>query len=183
MAKIKRYLILPRTSVSLRNKKLFYLAGPVEGGGNWQKKAIVVLRKKFPDAYFAFNCPFDRMRRLRRFAVRGDEAQYSNETEWQREHMEFAAKHGCLVFWLGPQDKEEDVDFSKVPYGLEASREEAEWAFRLFCNKKLRVVIGTHHSFPGQGRIMENLLVLFGINVPLHGRLQDVLDATIKMAK
>lgn len=183
MAKIKRYLVLPRTSVSLKKQKLFYLAGPTEGGGSWQKKAISVLRKQFPEAYFAFSCPFNQMRRLRRFALKGDEAQYSKEVEWRRAHMEEAAMRGCLVFWLGPQNKEEDVDFSRIPYGWLASREEAEWAFRFFYNNKLRVVIGIHHSFPGHDEIVENLFVLFGAKFLIHNRLQDVLEAAAHRAK
>jgi hypothetical protein len=183
MTRIKRYLVLPRSNVSLKKQKLFYLAGPVEGGGGWQKKAISVLRKNFPEAYFAFNCPFNEMRRLRRFAVKEESEQCSSSAEWRRAHMEEAALRGCLVFWLGPQDKEEDADFSKVPYGLLASREEAEWAFRLFYNNKLRVVIGVHHAFPGHDEIVENLRVLFGAKFPVYTHLPDLLEAAAERAK
>lgn len=183
MARIKRYLVLPKTSVSLKKQRFFYFAGPVEGGGGWQKKAISVLRKNFPEAYFAFNCRFNEMRRLRRFAVKGDEEQYPSNAEWRRAHMEEAAMHGCLVFWLGPQDKEEEADFSKIPYGWLASHEEAEWAFRLFYNNKLRVTIGVHHSFPGHDEIVENLRILFGAKFPIYTHLPDLLVATAERAK
>jgi hypothetical protein len=183
MAKLKRYLILPKSKIPLKKQKLFYLAGPVEGGGGWQKKAISILRKDFPEAYFAFRCPFNEMRRLRRFALKGEEEQYSSEAEWRRDQMEFAAMSGCLMFWLGPQDKEEEADFTKIPYGLIASREEAVWAFRLFYNNKLRVVIGVHHSFPGHDEIVENLLDLFGANFHVYNRLPDLLEAAALRAK
>lgn len=184
MAKIKRYLVLPKTSIFLKKQKLFYLAGPVEGSGAWRKKAISVLRKNFPEAYFAFRCPFGQLHRLCRFALKGDGGKvYASEAEWRRDYMEESALRGCLVFWLGPQDKEEEADFSKIPYGWLASREEVEWAFRLFHNNKLRVVIGIHHSFPGHDEIVENLLNLFGANFPIYTRLPDLLEAAARRAK
>lgn len=181
--RLERYLVLPRTEVSLGKRKFFYLAGPVRGGGNWQKGAIAFLRKLFPEAYFGFPCGFRKIKHFQRSAVKGEQDQLLNDAGWRRAQMGEAALHGCLIFWLGPQDKSEEEDFSKVPYGWRASREEAEWAFRLFYNRKLRIVIGVHHSFPGHDEIVENLRLLFGANFPVYARLPDLLKAAAKMAK
>jgi hypothetical protein len=184
MAKVWRRLVLPRNRVSLKGHRLIFLAGPDLGAGNWRSKAISFLSQKLPRKfYFVFPCHFGRINRFKRRMVKSNLPAFESEAKWKRFYMEMSASSGCLLFWLGPQDKEEDVDFSKEPYGLEVYGEQGEWALRLFRNSSLRVVIGIHHSFPGRDKIVENWKLLLGSDFPIYGRLQDLLEAVAKMAK
>jgi hypothetical protein len=161
-----------------------FLGGPALGGGDWRKKAITFLSKKFKKALFILPCHFSQVKRYQRLAVKGIDPPYSSNVEWKRHYMEISAVAGCLVFWLGPEDKEETSETPlEGPYACEVYGEQAEWAFHLTQNKGLKVVFGIHHSFPGYKVIVENWKELLGPDFPIHGRLQDVLEATAKIAK
>jgi hypothetical protein len=170
-----------------------FLGGPALGGGDWRKKAITFLSKKFDKAYFILPCHFSQAKRYQRLAVKGIDPPYSSDVEWKRHYMEISAMAGCLVFWLGREDKEETSEISlEGPYACEVYGEQAEWAFRLARSEsikgvtsipELKVVFGIHHSFPGYKIIVENWKELLGPDFPIYGRLQDVLEATVKMAK
>src|SRR6266481_552306 len=102
-------LILPNNAVLMGSNPVFFLAGPIRGGGDWQKKAIYLLAKEVPDAYIVCPCRYTPNHELYRFSVppspdeewkKLDLPSFPRQTLWERYYLDRASKHGSIIFWL-----------------------------------------------------------------------------------
>ncbi|MEJ0002288.1 MAG: hypothetical protein WDN09_03940 [bacterium] len=108
MTKIK--LILPSDNVGFdlkEGERLYFLAGPIRGGGGWQFKAIKMLAELDPWCYIA--CPHGHILGLELykypFEVKNHFISFPNQTLWERHYLEQASWHGAVIFWLPCEDK------------------------------------------------------------------------------
>ena len=179
MNKIK--LLLPRTLVNFKEDTdiVFFLAGPIRGGGDWQKDAIKRLNKfaesvpETQNVYVVCPCrytPDTLGRELYDLKERGlsflsyssdQEKLVESQTNWERYHLEIASRLGCVIFWLAKEDAENPRKKEDGPYARDTYGELGEWRTRVYYERKynqqkLHVVIGSHSDFPGGEVVRKN---------------------------
>lgn len=151
----KEGLVCTREMLSL---PLFFLAGPVLGGGDWQAKMARLLEKQFGPCIIVNPCRYTSDHPLYERKLNGLPDHYPNQTLWERHYMEQAAEkwpNGCLIFWLATESQESPRTDGK-PYAMDTRGEIGEWRGRFMHNNRLRVVLGGDEHFPGLRTIERN---------------------------
>lgn len=177
MSTHEKFLLEPKRVIpeSLADRPVFFLAGPIRGGGGWQLEAAEYLWKKFPGAVVcdptwreAFlehtkdGEAYARVYAHRRHSVgKKDETLYPAQAPWESDHMLRAAQKGVLLFWLPKQ--REDRPKSEGVYAQDTRVEVGMWIERLKWMKKfqetygeLRVLFGGEWDMDEHGKETEN---------------------------
>ena len=195
MSRIK--LILPREEnltqpgIEIPNttrENVYFLAGPIQGGGNWQEQAIILLSAMDPNCIII--CPrrykktdklFSEYQHILDQSFPSPEAQrieFKSHTEWGRYYLEKAAFLGSIIFFL----PKEDVLYPRKdgsPYARDTYGELGRWGVRSGQNKKeIMMTVGIAPEFPGREEIRKNLCEDHQANFKIH----DHLNATIHNA-
>lgn len=159
---------------------LFFFAGPVQGGGDWQyecyKKIAERLGEKFCAAIPMRYQPDHPLMKLRLPSS-------GHLLLWGRFYLEEAGarffKPNCIIFYLA----RESVIAPRadgLPYAMDTRGELGEWRGRLMYDSRIRLIIGADPEFPGLDTITRNFekaLRYFTI----HKTLDETVAAAIKL--
>ena len=185
------FLILPKMHPVLeeyRKLPMFFLAGPILGGGDWHMPMSELLMKRLeslimvnPSRYDSSHPHYGYHEHLEtetKYAGRQmPEIHFERQTDWERYYLDQAAdkwQTGCVIFWLAEQ-KEQRPD--GMPYAMDTRGEIGEWRGRMMYDRNLRVVMGAEKNFPGLSQIKRN----FELALP-DFRIYDTMEEVVERA-
>ena len=183
----KEMVWIPKTSIH----PLYFLAGPVLGGDDWQKDAIEMIARKHPGSQIVCPCRWEADHPLYQYRQIGilpekynDEHTHitSSQTLWERYYMRHASLRGCLLFWLPKESTTKPRPIDTGPYGRDSYGEQGEWRYRLSQNPSLGVVLGGDSDFSGLRVIAKNWRDLNGSDFPIYQTLEETVDAAVAKA-
>lgn len=173
---------------------LFFFAGPVRGGGDWQLAMYQALynvsRGAFcaavPMRYRTMEPPHPLIREVVKVAE--STTTFPRQLAWERHYLRLAAEYGpsrpgCLVFWLGL----ESVQYphpGPEPYAMDTRRELGEWSARLelLGRERVRIVIGADPAFHGLDQIKRVFSEAIDGDFPIHASMEDTALAAYRAA-
>lgn len=174
-------LILPTNFIDVQSARVFFLAGPVLGGGDWQHEAIKSLWKSEMGAYIVCPVRYPETHELYKYGLSGSNP-FTRQAEWERYYLELASKQGCILFWLPEESKLDPRPAGNGPYARDTYQELGEWRMRMKF-EKARVVIGMERGFPGASVTSFNFRAVLGDTFDFENSLEDTVQAAIKMAR
>jgi hypothetical protein len=143
---------------------LVFLAGPIQGAGDWQDDAISYLTKQ------ASGCNIASPRR----SYPPVTFDYDVQVDWETHHLRRAAQQGVILFWLATE-KEHDCNRS---YAQTTRFELAEWKAR-HERDGAPLVVGIEEGFSGARYIRRR----FGQDcptIPILSTLEDACRSAIE---
>lgn len=179
-------IILPKThyEANFEYGPLFFLAGPVRGGADWQANCCDEIEKYFDRFHAAVPCQYrDGKSRLLKHKVSGDTTYFDRQLTWERHYLDIASEKGCIIFWLPCEDKSFPRNDEDGPYAMDTRGELGEWRGRMMHNPKLRVVIGAQKDFPGLSQIQRNFNFALGYDFPIYETLEETVAAAVEKVK
>jgi hypothetical protein len=144
-----------------RETPVLFLAGPIQGTGDWQLQARKMLHTRRPDVIVASP---------RRVYLPG-EFDYGKQVDWETYHLRRAAENGALLFWLA---REEEHIPSRA-YAQTSRFELAEWKMR-HEQEGVKLVIGIEKGFSGEKYIRRR----FSQDCPEVAILETLLETCEK---
>ena len=166
---------------------LFFLAGPIRGGGDWQAQMYQVLKRLLPESTGMVACPCrwgrDPEHPLAREFVKGNEERFPHQLDWERYYLERAAfdgEPGCIIFWL-PLESKTNPHPGPEPYAMDTRGELGEWRGRMVLSRP-RVVIGADPAFLGLSQIRRNFSAVTEYEFPIYPTMEETAHAAIKLA-
>lgn len=177
-------IILPKTqtTVSRTYGPIFFLAGPVRGGGDWQTACCHEIGRHTPHFYAAIPSRYAPAHELMKSRWPGIEDHFDRQLTWERYYLDMAAMSGCIIFWLPCEDKRVPRGGDE-PYAMDTRGELGEWRGRLMSNSGLRVVIGAESGFPGLSQIQRNFNFATRTEFPIYPTLAETVGAAVVKAK
>jgi hypothetical protein len=152
----EKFLLEPKRVIpeTLQDRPVFFLAGPIRGGGSWQLEAAEYLWKKFPGAIVVDPTRWEAFLQetkdgeayARVYAHRAhsvgvkDETLYPAQAPWESDHMKLAASKGVLLFWLPRQREDRPKD--QGVYAQDTRVEIGIWIERLRWLEKFEEAYG-----------------------------------------
>lgn len=139
--------------------KLIYLAGPVLGTSNWQKKAV----KSFKRHYYG-KAAEAHIANPRQEVRQPDSASYESADKqflWQKHHLQRAASNGAILLWFARHDNNESntengsLEFGRIlgwkeydhslkfHLGIEPGYEGSDIEYTQLCAKEFNIPIRT----------------------------------------
>ncbi len=180
-------LLLPKTYLPPESidTSIYFLGGPIRGGGDWQQDAARYLWSRKPEAIVVNPSRYAPSHPLYSYRMHGDEKYFPRQKLWERFYLGIAGlpskrEVGCVLFWLPCQSKtnpRRDGD----PYARDTYGEIGEWRMRVEF-EAARVVIGAEAGFPGLDQIKCDFDDALGVDFPIHPTLEATVDAAINMA-
>lgn len=175
-------IILPKTLVEIDPNEgpLFFLAGPIRGGGDWQADCCREIEERLPNSYVAAPCRWGETHPLRKFVVEGTSDAFPRQLNWERHYLELAAKKGCIIFWL-PCESKTDPHPGPEPYAMDTRGELGEWRGRMMGDRSLLIAVGAEPGFYGLSQIQRNFSQSLGYNFPfpIASTLAETVHAAI----
>lgn len=180
-------LLLPKTFVDTRYTKdpVFFLAGPIKGGDDWQANATTLLATQVPDCIIVNPCRYTESHPLYQYrmdAIENDD--FPNQTLWERYFLDLAGRrssNGCILFWL-PCESKTNPRNDGSPYARDTYGELGEWRGRAIGNPYLNFVVGAEKDFPGLKQICTNFEDALGAHFVLHNSLEETVTAAVEKA-
>lgn len=151
------------------NGPLIFLAGPTEGVHDWQSEAI---------GFFQINPNISVASPRRGIEKQSDIGgkKYREQFEWERLYLEYAARHGVVMFWL-PKSAE---NIEQSSYAHTFLFELGEFVTR-YSSEKFRIVVGIEKEFPEE-RFIREMLAFKIPDVPISNNLNDTCGRVLEMA-
>jgi hypothetical protein len=178
-------ILLPKTFYQFTpdDGPVFFLAGPIKGGSDWQKDCVSMIMQHFPDLHFCavIPCRYKQNHPLVPFKISGEEDRFQRQTYWERHYLKVASERGCIIFWL-PCESRTEPRTDGQPYAMDTRGEIGEWRGHLIHGKP-RVVFGAEPGFPGLGEIMTNFQDSLGDKVEFFPTLVETVGAAINRAR
>lgn len=173
-------IALPKTlcKIDPNYGPLFFLAGPVRGGDDWQTKCCEEIRKHLPNFHAALPCRYQEDHPLIPFRMTGKDDHFDRQLTWERHYLDMAAATGCIIFWL-PNESKVNPRVGSDPYAMDTRGELGEWRGRLMHDPNLRVIIGAEPDFPGLSQIQRNFSFATKSDFPIYGTLVETVTAAI----
>jgi len=179
-------LILPKDLIDLGphlNNPLFFLAGPIRGGGDWQRLMCIILKQLVPDCIIAAPMRWDASHFLYKYRMQVEGAEsFDRQLTWEQHYLETAAQmhpRGCIIFWLGCQ---KEVRTDSDPYAMDTRGELGEWRGRMIYRPLLRVVVGAEEGFPGLSQIKRNFDAALGCDFPVYRTMEETAKAAVEIS-
>jgi len=183
-------LILPKTFVDLDRyprAPLFFIAGPILGGGDHQHDVCILLGEKVPDCIIATPCRYTAQHPLYKYRMLGDEHHFHRQAAYERYYLERAAKAkqegrrgGAILFNLSCESKTSPRKDGQ-PYGRDSYGELAEWRGQMMYDKALNVLVAADPHFPGLDQISYNFSAALGYEFPIFGSVDELTDVAATM--
>ncbi len=131
-----------------KNRKVFFLAGPINGGGGWQMKAAEFLWARYPGCVVVDPTRWDAAEKVAKSDIekqkitehRKNAILYPNQRSWESDYMKIASEKGELIFWLEKESTTEPRE--KGVYAQDTRVEIGMWIERIKNNPRLKVKIG-----------------------------------------
>ncbi len=179
-------IILPKEHVGLfdyGDLPLFFLAGPVLGGGDWQYSMCGEIRSQLGERDFLVAIPqrYNQNHFLRNFKVSGKTGVYEHQLDWERYYLYLASGHGCIIFWL-PEESKTNPRSDGLPYAMDTRGELGEWRGRLRNDHFLRIVVGGEKGFPGLDVIGRNFKAAIHPDFPIYKSIRETVSAALAKA-
>jgi hypothetical protein len=162
-------ILLPKTLYTIDPSygPLFFLAGPIRGGGDWQATAVEEIGKCLSKFYAVLPCRYEDTHPLMQMRLSGDEGYFARQLTWERHYLSLAAVLGCIIFWL-PCEGREHPRIGGEPYAMDTRGELGEWRGALMHGPSLRVVVGAERNFPGLSQIERNFNLALEREFPIY---------------
>ena len=145
--------------------QLIFLAGPIQGAEDWQKRAIELISIGNPSLNIA--------------SPRGDYSKrkfdYDIQVDWETHYLNLAAGSGAILFWLA----KEKEHISGRAYAQTTRFELAEWVTKYKFNKKLKLSIGIEPGFSGE-RYIRKRVGQDHPEIKIYSTLNDVCKEIIQ---
>jgi hypothetical protein len=182
-------LILPKSHPDLGREGLadlpmFFLAGPIRGGGDWHARMSVLLARRAGDCLIVNPSRYGEGHPDYRHRLVGAENRFPHQTAWERHYLSEAAQtwpRGCIVFWLARESAEHPRTDGQ-PYAMDTRGEIGEWRGRLMRDRSLRVAIGGDPDFPGLRTIRRNTDLALGPDFPIFETMEAVAERAAELA-
>jgi hypothetical protein len=163
---------------------LFFLAGPIRGGGDWQAGAAQQIIDHNEHAHIACPSRWTSAHPLAGHFYKPFSPAENRQLLWERHYLERAglAKNvpGCVLFWLGLESKTEPHP-GPEPYAMDTRREIGK--FTAYAEMRtVRMVVGGHQDFYGLNVILFELEKAFGRKIVFHQHMVDLVDAAFAIA-
>lgn len=137
---IHTHLYLPPAYVpeTAGETPVIFLAGPIQGAQDWQDEASRLLLASRPDIIVASP--------RRDYLL--EEFDYEGQVNWETHHLQRAARHGLILFWLA----REEYHITSRAYAQTSRFELAEWKVH-HQQGKCTLVLGIERGFSGANYI------------------------------
>lgn len=177
-------IINPLTFVPYREYPLplFFTAGPIKGGGDWQKKCCELFQQRLGDCTIAVPRRFESTHPMYQHLINGPTGDLDRQTVWEGHYLPRADSHGCVIFWLPEESTTEPRDDGS-PYALDTYVAIGRWHGSLRGARPPNVVVGAEDNFPGLSLIRCIFEEVLGTNLVVHPTLEDVVDAAIEVSR
>lgn len=179
-------VLIPKTYVEIDPDygPLFFLAGPVRGGGDWQKDAVEEILKHLGRFYVAipyyYNTQDDYP--LMCMCEKGKEDHFARQLNWERYYIDLAQQQGCLIFWLPEEDTTNPRLPEEGPYASDTRGEIARASVELKYNPGNRLVVGAEPKFPGLSQMQRNFSLDQGLQGDAKWPFCASLEETVALA-
>ena len=196
------FRILPKHNCALAEQHgpLFFLAGPLTGGDDWQSRMCEALVEVIPTGFTVVipyglgdRPPSAKQKPFSAFTLLEPGSQFQRQLPWERHYLDLAAgasqahataSHGgCILFWLPVESELYPKPTSHGPYAQDTRGELGEWRGRLMHDGSLRVVVGGDESFHGFGTIERNFKHALGDCFKVHRTVEAVAAAAAAFCK
>jgi len=187
------HILLPKDDAVYTDETLdlphFFLAGPIRGGGDWQKEMCLILDSLEDDCVIICPCRWTEEHALRKyFFSRTRPNMYDRQLTWERYYLEHTSVSknkpnptlGCTIFWLPCESKKEPHP-GPEPYAMDTRGELGEWRVRMKY-EKARVVIGGDYGFHGLSQIGRNFSQHLGYEFTIHSSMKETAKAAVRRA-
>lgn len=181
-------IYVPKIIVPLKptvESPLFFLAGPIRGGGDSQALMAKQLLRRVPTALIACPSRWDASHPLSKDFYQPFSQADNRQLVWERHYLKQAGLEpnvpGCVIFWLGLESTEHPHP-GPEPYAMDTRREIGKFtAFAEMMN--VRMVVGGHRGFYGLDVILYELSEAFGKPFPFYETMAEVVDHAIVTAR
>lgn len=182
-------LILPKVFVEKRviEHSLFFLAGPVLGGGNWQEKCCETFAQLAICPHIVIPCRWDHNNRFYKYSVPGAYDVFPRQTAWEYHYLKLACElskegKGCIIFWL-PCESKTSPRTDGQPYARDTRGELGRWSS--FASQiGGTIIIGAEPGFSGLSVIKENSRLDFKVtDFPIYQTLAATIAAAVETIK
>ena len=163
---------------------LFFIAGPVRGGGDWQREFIRAIIARSPTANIACPCRWGADHPLHHYFHEPFSQAPNRQLHWERHYMEQAAIRygpGCVIFDLQLESKQSPHP-GPEPYAMDTRRELGKFT-ALLKLKRARMVVGGHPDFHGLSVIRDELDEAYGKPFPFYTNAEDLVSADFVAAQ
>lgn len=197
MSLTKIHIILPK--ILIEDKQLqcpiFFLAGPIRGGGDWQYQMVKAMieeakNKNIPEMAIVIPCQYSTNHQLTVMSAKtinelnGRTDAFDRAVTWERHYLERAAKNGsgCIIFYL-PCESQTKPRGDGKPYSMDTRGELGEWRGRMRENPtaKYNVIIGAEPKFYGLSTLKRNFDDALGYDFPIYETLIDTAKRSIEI--
>lgn len=177
-------LILPKTSPNKLSYDLplFFLAGPIKGGGDWQFEMTNLLVKRVGECIIVNPSRYAPEHPLYQYRVEGREDVYLRQTDWEHHYLRQAADRwplGCLIFWL-PEESKTNPRTGPKPYAMDTRGEIGVWRGHMAHDRSLRIAMGAEPNFPGLSTIQRNFELDIGPSFRIRLTMDEVIEKAIQ---
>lgn len=135
LMKERIYMPVEYIPEKVRKIPVVFLAGPIQGTGDWQAEAKRLIHAKRPEVIVASP---------RRVYLPG-EFEYDKQVDWETHHLRRASHNGAILFWLA----REEEHLPSRAYAQTSRFELAEWKVR-HERDGVKIVIGIEKGFSGE---------------------------------
>jgi hypothetical protein len=180
-------LILPKTRPDLtefEDVPLFFLAGPILGGDDWQAEMCRQLDMWCTDCIIVDPTRRTPDDRLTAYAMKGENNVFPHQTAWERYYLRLAArnaKRGCLIFWL-PCESKTELRTDGKPYAGDTRGEVGEWRGQMMYNPEIRLIMGAEPDFPGLEQIRRNQIAAIDPDFTIYDSMQAAAQEAVERA-
>lgn len=191
-------IYVPKKIVSLAatpDSPLFFLAGPIRGGGDWQADMADHILGQEPSAQIACPCRWGDDHWLApHFHLPFSQAD-NRQLVWERHYLKQTGIQpkvpGCVIFWLGLESETEPHP-GPQPYAMDTRRELGKFiaylellgSFPELKNRMdVRVAIGGDRRFHGLDVILFELGKAIGKPFPFYETMAEVVFHAIMTAR
>ena len=163
---------------------LFFLAGPILGGGDWHVRMSKLLVQEAGDCIIVNPSRYGEDHPLYHYRCGSTEDCFENQTMWERYYLEQAGlkwPQGCIIFWLA----EESATHPRTdgqPYAMDTRGEIGEWRAHFVYNYGVRIAIGADAGFPGLRTIKRNNEGAARGRLPIFDTMGDVAKMAAALA-
>ncbi len=148
--------------------KIIFLAGPIQGGPNWQPEAGKLIHGYNPSIVVASP--------RRDYEADGLEFVYERQVDWETHYLRAAGQSGVVLFWLANQVQETPGR----AYAQTTRFELAEWKM-MHQHEGAKLVVGIEPGF-GNERYIRRRLSQDVPDVPILSSLRDACRAAVDLA-
>ena len=191
-------IYLPKTIVPLQptwDSPLFFFAGPIRGGGDWQADMAELVVTNVPTTNIACPSRWKRGHRLEQHFHKPFSEAPNRQLVWERHYLKQAGLEpevpGCVMFWLGLESETEPHP-GPEPYAMDTRREIGKFTAYLEVMRDfpelddrldVRVAVGGHPDFYGLSVIMDELQNAAGREVRFCTSMADLLLEALRVAR